>query len=86
MNTLKNIARELRDFNKYILKPITDFAKEVITMWQPSEAFLLDVCRVSEDLHVLEIGDVHAAGWYATNKEDVIKALSKLSKKMHQEK
>jgi len=30
INTLKNIARELRDFNKYILKPITDFAKEVI--------------------------------------------------------
>jgi hypothetical protein len=30
INTLKNIARELRDFNKYILKPITDFAKTVI--------------------------------------------------------
>lgn len=30
INTLKNIARELRDFNKYILKPITDFAKDVI--------------------------------------------------------
>jgi len=30
INTLKNIARELKDFNKYILKPITEFAKEVI--------------------------------------------------------
>jgi hypothetical protein len=31
INTLKNIARELRDFNKYVLKPITDFANYVIS-------------------------------------------------------
>ena len=30
VNTLKNIARSLRDFNKYILKPITDFLKTVV--------------------------------------------------------
>ena len=30
VNTLKNIARSLRDFNKYILKPITDFLKSVV--------------------------------------------------------
>jgi hypothetical protein len=30
INLLKNIARELRDFNKYILQPIIDFEKYVL--------------------------------------------------------
>ena len=30
INTLKNIARELRDFNKYVIQPIIDFEKYVL--------------------------------------------------------
>ena len=55
---------------------VYDYVRETIKIWQPAPFFVIDICRVSDSLSVLEIGDLHSAGWYATDKVKVIKAVS----------
>jgi hypothetical protein len=56
---------------------VYNFVRETIKIWQPAPFFVMDICNVSGTLHVLEIGDLHSAGWYETNKRDVIDAVSR---------
>ena len=55
---------------------VYDYAMEIVKIWQPAPFFVLDICRVNNDLNVLEIGDLHSAGWYASDKKKIIKAVS----------
>ena len=55
---------------------VYDYVKDTIKIWQPASFFVIDICRVNDTLHVLEIGDLHSAGWYASDKFKVIKAVS----------
>lgn len=41
-----------------------------------SHIFVMDVCQVNDELSVLEIGDLHSCGWYASNKKDIIKEVT----------
>lgn len=55
---------------------VYEYARETIKIWQPAPFFVLDVCRVNDTLHVLEIGDLHSAGWYDSDKKLIIKTVS----------
>ena len=41
---------------------VFDYVRETIKIWQPAPFFVIDVCRVSDGLNILEIGDLHSAG------------------------
>lgn len=68
-NRYMAIDREVPD-NVY------EYTREVIKIWQPAPFFVLDVCRVSDSLSILEIGDLHSAGWYMADIAKIIKAVS----------
>lgn len=55
---------------------VFDYVRETIKIWQPAPFFVMDICRVSDSLSVLEIGDLHSAGWYESDKTKIIKAIS----------
>jgi len=55
---------------------VFDYVRETIKIWQPAPFFVMDICRVSDSLGVLEIGDLHSAGWYKSDKAKIIKAVS----------
>ena len=55
---------------------VFDYVRDVIKIWQPAPFFVMDICRVSDDFNVLEIGDLHSAGWYASDKAKIIGAIS----------
>jgi len=55
---------------------VIDYVYQLIAMWQPAEFFVMDICSVNGDLSILEFGDLHSAGWYATDKRAVIEAVS----------
>jgi hypothetical protein len=55
---------------------VLDYARETCRIWHPAPFFVMDVCRVNDSLSVLEIGDLHSAGWYASDKCKVIEAVS----------
>jgi hypothetical protein len=62
--------------DSFVPKNVIEYVKKMIEIWQPAPVFVMDVCRVSDSLSILEIGDFHSAGWYSTDKEKVIKAVS----------
>lgn len=55
---------------------VYNYVREIIKIWQPAPFFVLDICRVSDSLSVLEIGDLHSAGWYMSDKTKIIGAIS----------
>jgi hypothetical protein len=55
---------------------VIDYVNETIKIWQPAPFFVMDICRVSSGLNILEIGDLHSAGWYASDKTKIIKAVT----------
>ena len=61
---------------------VFDYVRDTIKIWQPAPFFVIDICRVSDNLRVLEIGDLHSAGWYATDKFKIIHAVSNFVEKL----
>jgi len=55
---------------------VFDYVREAIKVWQPAPFFVMDICSVSGELSILEIGDLHSAGWYASDKTKIIKAVT----------
>jgi len=55
---------------------VIEYVEESIAIWSPAAFFVMDICRVGDGLNILEIGDLHSAGWYATDKKKVIEAVS----------
>lgn len=68
-NHYMSIAHEVPD-------NVFEYVKDTIKIWQPAPFFVIDICRVSNSLSVLEIGDLHSAGWYASDKKKIIKAVT----------
>jgi len=60
---------------------VYDYVREAISIWQPAPFFVMDICRVSNEYSILEIGDLHSAGWYASDKKKIIKAVSEYVEK-----
>jgi hypothetical protein len=71
------------DISFDVPKKVFDYVRETISIWQPAPFFVMDICNVSGDLSVLEIGDLHSAGWYASDKTRIIKAVSDYAQRNH---
>ena len=56
---------------------VFDYVRESIKIWQPAPFFVMDICKVNDEFSILEIGDFHSSGWYATDKAKVIDAVTK---------
>jgi len=69
MDHYQSIIHELPD-------NVISYVYASIRVWQPAPFFVMDVCRVSDSLSILEIGDLHSAGFYASDKTKIIKAVS----------
>lgn len=59
---------------------VYDFTVEMAKIWTPSPVFVMDICKVNDELSILEIGDFHSAGWYESDKVKVMKAVSDYAK------
>lgn len=53
----------------------TDFAQAMVDKYQPAEAFVLDVCLANDQLKVVEVNCINAAGFYHCNLYKLIEAL-----------
>lgn len=62
---------------------VFDFVSKMIKIWVPSQVFVMDICELDGNLYILEMGDIHACGWYASDKEKIIKAISEFAEKIY---
>ena len=52
-----------------------DFAQKMIDIYQPAEAFVIDISLANDKLQVIEINNINAAGFYDCNMIKLITAL-----------
>lgn len=54
------------------------FAKDMIDMWQPSRAFVLDIALTANGYSVIEINNINSSGFYAANVPKIVDALDNM--------
>ena len=54
---------------------IIDYANECVDIWQPLDAFVLDICEVEDGLRIVEINTLNSAGFYAADVQLLVMAL-----------
>jgi hypothetical protein len=52
-----------------------DFAQRMVDKYQPAEAFVIDVCLADDQLKIVEINCINAAGFYKSHMENLITAI-----------
>lgn len=52
-----------------------DFAQKMVDIYCPAEAFVIDVCLTNDELKVVEINCVNAAGYYDANMNKLCESL-----------
>lgn len=57
---------------------IIDFTKDMITLWQPARAFVIDIAKTPEGLQVIEINNFNSAGFYAADVGKLIDAVEEM--------
>lgn len=68
----------------HVPEEVYQFASNMVKIWQPSSIFVMDICKVNDELSILEIGDFHSAGWYDSDKLKVMKAVSDFAKEHYE--
>lgn len=66
--------------NRVVYSPIVDerfdvFVNKAIAIWQPHDAFVIDVCDTSEGIKIVEINTINSAGFYAGDMSKLVVAL-----------
>jgi len=54
-----------------------DFAQKMVDRYNPSEAFVLDICRTNVGFKIIEINCINASGFYHMDCEKLLLALEK---------
>lgn len=62
---------------------ITEFAAESAEIWQPNDAFVLDVADTAEGLRICEVNNLNSAGFYKGDVVKLIQALEDLNTELN---
>lgn len=79
-STYKTLGQTVyQDVRKYpIAKPLLYFAQQMTDIWQPHEAYVMDVAEVDGEQKIVEINCVNSAGFYDIDMRAVVMALEEL--------
>jgi hypothetical protein len=65
------IGNQVR-YNEYVDTSGLSFAQEMVDIYQPAEAFVLDICLSNEGWKIVEVNCINSAGFYASNLQKLI--------------
>jgi hypothetical protein len=63
------------DSNNPVYIPMKEFAQQMIDIWQPVEAFVIDIAAVEDGYRVIEINSLNSSGAYDCDMGAVVRAL-----------
>ena len=58
---------------------IVAFAQQMVDLWQPARAFVLDVALTEEGLKIVEINNLNSAGFYACDVMKIVAAVEAMA-------
>lgn len=59
-------------YTEYIDSEGLIFAREMISLFQPAEAFVLDICLVEQGWKIVELNCINSAGFYASDLQKLL--------------
>jgi hypothetical protein len=62
----------------YIDDDIFEFAQKMVSIWQPSRAFVIDVCRSAIGLKIVEFNTFNCSGIYLCDVQKIIMAIEEM--------
>jgi len=65
-------------YSAHVDERVNRFVRDVIAIWQPHRAFVVDVCDTPEGLRIVEINTINSAGFYAGDVQRLVAALEAL--------
>lgn len=77
-STYKNNNRSLHLEETYTDPDAIDFVKNMIKIWTPADAFVLDVAMVDDEYKIIEINCINCSGFYRANVGKIVEALHNL--------
>lgn len=78
-SSLYKLGEEVMYKNSDDEKDIMEFAQQLIDIWTPHIAFVMDICRTSNGLKLVEINTINTAGFYDINLYKFIDAIESLT-------
>jgi hypothetical protein len=64
--------------NATVDKEVIQFTKEMINLWQPARAFVIDIAKTNEGYKVIEINNFNSAGFYDADVVKIIDAIENM--------
>jgi len=58
---------------------IIDYAQQMVDLWQPARAFVIDIALTSEGMRIVEINNLNSAGFYACDVMKIVAAIENMS-------
>ena len=55
-----------------------EFAKQMVDLWQPARAFVIDVAKTALGFKVIEINNINSSGFYKADVYAIVKAIKEL--------
>lgn len=52
-----------------------EFCKQMIKLYKPAEAFVMDICLIDDEYKIIEIGCINSCGFYKSNMNKLIESL-----------
>lgn len=62
-------------YSDQVNSSIDDYVQECVDIWQPHDAFVIDVCETPDGLRIVEINTMNAAGFYSADMQKLVMAL-----------
>ena len=68
------VTWHLSDIDPYII----EFAQEMVNIWQPARAFVIDIALTDIGLKIIELNNINSAGFYAIDIQKLVFALDSM--------
>jgi len=67
------------EVNPNVPNTVIDFAHKASEVWQPDDVYALDIGEVNGELHIVEINGFNSTGFYASDIQSIVAAVSSLA-------
>ncbi len=65
-------------YQQDVVPAALSFAQEMVELWQPAKAFVIDVADTPDGYKVIELGCLNSAGFYASDVQRLVLALQEM--------
>lgn len=62
-------------YDSYFEEEAKEFAQKMVDIYQPAEAFVIDICLTNDEWKIVEINCINCAGFYLCNMQSLVSEL-----------